>query len=85
MLTEERERQLDILEHELVPKHILLDKKEAEKMLKQYKIEPYQLPYIKSSDPVVTAIEAKSGDIIKIVRKSPTASEAVAYRYVIEG
>lgn len=83
-MTEERERQLDVLEHELVPKHILLDKKEAEKMLKQYKIEPYQLPYIKSSDPVAAAIEAKPGDIIKIVRKSPTASEAIAYRYVIE-
>lgn len=84
-MAEEREGKLDILENELVPKHILLNKKEAEKMLKQYKIEPYQLPYIKSSDPVVTAIGAKPGDIIKIIRKSPTASEAFAYRYVIEG
>ena len=84
-MAEEREGKLGILEHELVPRHILLNKKEAEKMLKQYRIEPYQLPYIKSSDPVVMAIGAKPGDIVKIVRKSPTASEAVTYRYVIEG
>lgn len=84
-MTEEREGKLDILAHELVPKHILLNKKEAEKMLKQYRIAPYQLPYIKSSDAGALAIGAKPGDIVKIVRKSPTASEAVAYRYVIEG
>lgn len=83
-MTEEKEGKIDILAHELVPIHILLNDKDAEKMLRQYKIEPYQLPYIKSSDPVAMAIGAKPGDIVKIVRKSPTASEAVAYRYVIE-
>jgi len=84
-LTEEKERKLDLFEHELVPKHTLLDKKEAEKLLKQYRIAPYQLPYILESDPVEKAIGAKPGDIVKIIRKSPTAGEAIAYRYVIEG
>jgi len=84
-MAEEKESKFDILEHELVPKHILLDKKEAEAVLEKYKIKPYQLPYIKSSDPAAEAIGAKPGDIVKIVRRSPTAGEAIAYRYVVEG
>ncbi|MDH5461481.1 MAG: DNA-directed RNA polymerase subunit H, partial [Candidatus Bathyarchaeota archaeon] len=40
---------------------------------------------IKASDPAVIAIGAKSGDIVRIVRKSPTAGEYIAYRYVVEG
>lgn len=84
-MAEEKESKSDILEHELVPKHILLDKKEAEAVLEKYKIAPYQLPFIKSSDPAAKAIGAKPGDIVKVVRKSHTAAEAIAYRYVVEG
>jgi DNA-directed RNA polymerase subunit H len=84
-LAEEKEAKLDILKHELVPKHTILTKEEAEELRKKYKIELYQLPYIKSSDPVVIMIDAKPGDVVKIIRKSPTAGEAVAYRYVLEG
>jgi DNA-directed RNA polymerase subunit H len=73
-----------IFEHELVPKHIVLSKEEAEEVLKKYHIKPYQLPYIKKNDPAVKEIGAMPGDIIKIIRKSPTAGEAVVYRYVIE-
>ncbi|HIE37170.1 TPA: DNA-directed RNA polymerase subunit H, partial [Candidatus Geothermarchaeota archaeon] len=43
----------------------------------------YKLPYIKRTDPVVRALGAKHGDIIKITRKSPTAGESVYYRLVI--
>jgi len=84
-LVEEKEAKLDILNHELVPKHSILTKEEAEELRKRYKIELYQLPYIKSSDPVAEIIGAKPGDVVKIIRKSPTAGEAVAYRYVLEG
>ncbi len=74
-----------IFDHELVPQHILLSREEAEEVLKTYRIKPYQLPYIKESDPAVRAIGAKPGDVVKIVRKSPTAGIAIAYRYVVEG
>jgi len=84
-LVEEKEAKLDFLNHELVPKHSILTKEEAEELRKRYKIELYQLPYIKSSDPVAEIIGAKPGDVVKIIRKSPTAGEAVAYRYVLEG
>jgi DNA-directed RNA polymerase subunit H len=73
-----------ILKHELVPKHILLTREEAEEVCRKYKAHPYQLPHIKASDPIVIAIGARPGDVIKIIRKSPTAGIEIAYRYVVE-
>ena len=80
----EKEPSYNIFEHELVPKHILLKPEEASKILEQYHIKPYQLPYIKSSDPAARKVGAKTGDIIKVIRKSPTAGESDFYRYVVE-
>ena len=74
----------DIFEHELVPKHEILTPKEREQILTQYMVQPYQLPQIKTSDPTVKAIGAKPGDILRIIRESPTAGVHVAYRYVVE-
>ncbi|MEM3566267.1 MAG: DNA-directed RNA polymerase subunit H [Candidatus Bathyarchaeia archaeon] len=74
----------DIFEHKLVPKHEILTPEEREKVLAQYRVKPYQLPQIKASDPAAKAIGAKPGDILRIIRKSPTAGEHVAYRYVVE-
>jgi len=75
----------NIFDHEAVPKHEILTVEEREKLLAEYKVQPYQLPRIKTSDPTLKAIGAKSGDIVRIIRKSPTAGEYVAYRYVVEG
>ena len=77
-------RKFSIFDHELVPEHILLSKEEAEEVLNKYRIHPYNLPHIKKDDPAIKEIGAKPGDIVKIRRKSPTAGEAIAYRYVVE-
>jgi DNA-directed RNA polymerase subunit H len=74
----------DIFEHALVPMHEILGEKEKAQLLAQYKVQPYQMPQIKSTDPAVKAIGAKPSDILKITRKSSTAGEHVAYRYVVE-
>ncbi|MDI6846938.1 MAG: DNA-directed RNA polymerase subunit H [Candidatus Bathyarchaeia archaeon] len=74
----------NIFEHELVPKHEILTPKEREQLLARYKVQPYQLPQIKASDPAVTIIGAKPGDILRVIRKSSTAGEHIAYRYVVE-
>ena len=71
-----------VLNHDLVPTHEVLDKKEGEKILEENGITQEQLPLIKKNDPVVKAIEAKPGQIIKITRESPTAGETVYYRLV---
>ena len=74
-----------VFDHELVPKHEILSKEEAEEVLGRYRVKPHQLPRIKASDPAAKELGAKPGDILKILRKSPTAGETVAYRYVVEG
>ena len=74
----------EIFEHTLVPKHEILSEKEKSQLLTQYKLQPYQMPQIKATDPAVKAIGAKPGDMLKIIRKSATAGEHIAYRYVVD-
>ncbi|MEM1514264.1 MAG: DNA-directed RNA polymerase subunit H [Candidatus Thermoplasmatota archaeon] len=74
---------LDILKHILVPQHEVLKEEEVEKLLKAYNISKENLPRILLDDPVVKAIGAKEGDVIKIIRNSPTAGKSVVYRLVV--
>jgi DNA-directed RNA polymerase subunit H len=74
----------DIFEHALVPRHEILSEKERAALLEQYKIKPYQMPQISSTDPAVKAIGAKPGEVLRIIRKSSTAGEHIAFRYVVE-
>jgi DNA-directed RNA polymerase subunit H len=74
----------EIFDHNLVPKHEILTEKERNEVMAQYKIQPYQMPQIKSNDPAVKAIGARPGDMLKIIRKSATAGEHIAYRYVVD-
>ena len=82
--TEKTEAVIDISSHVLVPKHTLLTREQAQEVLEKYRVKPYQLPYIKRSDPAIRDAKAQTGDVIKIVRRSSTAGEAIVYRYVIE-
>jgi len=75
----------DIFKHELVPKHSILSKDEVEDLLRRYHVKKYQLAKIMARDPAAVAIGAKPGDVIRVVRRSPTAGLAVFYRFVVEG
>jgi len=75
----------NIFEHAIVPVHQILTPEEREEVLAKYRVKPYQLPRIKASDPVAKAIGAKPGDIVRIIRNSPTAGKYVSYRYIVEG
>jgi len=84
MAQDMKKKKFNILDHELVPEHVVLSKEEAEEVLKKFNIKPEQLPKILTTDPVVKAIGAKKGDIIKVIRKSKTALKSVVYRLVVE-
>ena len=78
-----KKRKIDVLLHELVPKHHLLTKEESQKLLEKYKISVIDLPQMSEKDPVSIAIGAKEGDIVKIVRESHTTVKNINYyRYV---
>ena len=85
MTEAKKEAQFKPSTHTLVPRHVVLSEEEREELLKRYRIRPEQLPYLLASDPVAREISAKPGDIVKIIRKSPTAGVTVYYRYVVEG
>ena len=74
----------DIFEHALVPRHEILTEQEQNQLLAQYKVKPYQMPQVKSTDPAVKAIGAKPGNVLRVIRRSSTAGEHIAYRYVVE-
>ncbi|KCZ72731.1 DNA-directed RNA polymerase, subunit H, RpoH/RPB5 [Candidatus Methanoperedens nitroreducens] len=76
-------REFRPLEHKLVPRHEILDEDTLKKILSEYNIEKEQMPKIRVSDPAALAIKAKVGDVIRIIRESPTAGRAIFYRLVI--
>jgi DNA-directed RNA polymerase subunit H len=73
-----------IPDHIYVPRHEIMNKEEAEKILEKYHTKPTEMPLIYVSDPAIRGLGVKPGDMIKITRKSPTAGESLYYRYVVE-
>jgi|TARA_Y100000310_G_scaffold186269_1_gene186380 DNA-directed RNA polymerase subunit H len=73
-----------ILSHNFIPKHTILGEKEIKELLSKYNVLLKQLPKISVNDPMVKSLGAKKGDVLKIMRKSPTAKEAVFYRSVTD-
>jgi DNA-directed RNA polymerase subunit H len=76
-------KKIEIKEHVLMPKHTKLNDKEKKELLEKYGISIKSLPKIKRNDQAIIALETKSGDVIKIERKSLTAGTAVYYRSVV--
>lgn len=72
-----------VQDHVLVPKHTKITDKEVEELLHKYNITKYQLPKILTKDPAIQEMDVKLGDIIKIIRKSPTAGKSIFYRVVV--
>ncbi len=71
-----------ITKHILVPKHVKVSDKERDEILSRYNVTIKEIPKILKDDPAISQLDTKSGDIIKIIRKSPTAGESVFYRVV---
>ncbi len=71
-------------DHIYIPKHEIITKKEAEKVLEKYHCKATDLPLILVNDPAIITLGVKPGDMIKITRNSATAGESFYYRYVVE-
>lgn len=82
-----KELQFNITHHYLVPKHELLgwDKEvEINAIISNYQVKgKNQLPIILKTDPVAKYYNAKTGNLFRIYRSSPTAGQYVFYRSCI--
>lgn len=74
---------MEKLTHIFIPEHTKISDAEKDELYQKYKITLRDLPKISLQDPAIAHLEPKVGDIIKIVRKSPTAGNSVFYRGVI--
>ena len=76
--------QFNILNHTLVPKHIILNNDEREAFYKKYNImNDKQIPEISRFDPVSQIIGIVPGEICKIIRPSKTAITSDYYRICV--
>ncbi|NLB00442.1 MAG: DNA-directed RNA polymerase subunit H [Methanomicrobiales archaeon] len=75
---------LDVLKHEMVPNHQIMDDEEVTDLLATYHLSLDQLPKIYHDDSAVKAIGGEVGDVIRITRESRTAGRAEAYRLVVK-
>lgn len=68
--------------HILTPKHLKLSEKEKAQLLERYHVTSKELPKILKTDSAIKEMDAKQGDIIKVIRKSSTRGESIFYRVV---
>jgi DNA-directed RNA polymerase subunit H (RpoH/RPB5) len=75
---------INIVDHVLVPKHIVLSKDETDAVLEAYRAKKRDMMLIKTTDAVAKYYNMKPGEIVKIIRPSVMTVEAPAYRLVIK-
>lgn len=70
--------------HSLTPKHVKVSDREKKQLLEKYRAILKDLPRIYKTDPAIANLDAKPGDVVKVVRMSETAGESMFYRVVVD-
>lgn len=71
----------NILDHEMVPKHRILNAEEKNAIIKRYNIiNDNEFPEISRFDPVAKVIGIRPGELCEITRSSPMAVKTLYYR-----
>ncbi len=75
---------LNIVDHTLVPQHIVLTKEQSEEVLEAYRAKKRDMSLIRTTDAVAKYYNMKPGEIVKIIRPSVLVCEAPVYRLVVK-
>jgi DNA-directed RNA polymerase subunit H (RpoH/RPB5) len=76
--------QFNVLKHELVPPHIVLNELEVGDLMKKYNVtDKIQFPDISRFDPVALAIGLRPGKMCLVIRPSKTAITTNYYRVCV--
>ncbi len=73
----------DVFEHAYVPLHEILTEEERKEISDKFHAEPFQFPWIRSTDPLSIILGARPGDVLRVTHKSETAGRYLSYRYVV--
>jgi DNA-directed RNA polymerase subunit H (RpoH/RPB5) len=78
------ELKINIVDHILVPKHIVLTQEESKFVLETYNAKKKDMPLISSTDPIARYYNMKADDICKIERPSVMTCITPFYRIVVK-
>lgn len=78
------ELMINIIDHTLVPTHIVLTKEQGEEVFQAYRAKKRDMMIIRTTDAVARYYNMKPGDICKIIRASVMTCEAPVYRLVVK-
>ncbi|MFH1750108.1 MAG: DNA-directed RNA polymerase subunit RpoH/Rpb5 C-terminal domain-containing protein [Candidatus Micrarchaeota archaeon] len=70
--------------HIFLPKHTIATEEEVQELLLKFKITKENLPIIKADDAVAKSLQAKAGDVVKIVRILDGGKEELYFRLVVD-
>jgi DNA-directed RNA polymerase subunit H len=76
--------QYNILDNNLVPPHRVLTQNEKDDVMREYNIlEESQFPNISRFDPVAVIVGVRPGEVVEIIRSSPTSLTTKYYRLCV--
>ena len=79
-----KKQKFKVDKHILTPKHVKISDKDKSALFEKYHVTSKEMPKIFRTDSAIKELEAKPGDVIKVIRKSATAGESYFYRVVID-
>ena len=83
-MAKKKKSKFKVDKHALTPKHTKVSDREKKQILETYSATLKDLPKIYKTDPAILNLDAKPGDVIKVLRESQTAGETIFYRVVVD-
>lgn len=81
----EDELMINLVDSNLIPKHIVLSEEEKEECMNTYQIKKRNLSRIFITDPVARYYNMKINDIVRIERYSINSGINISYRIIVDG